>query len=95
MEIINSGMQMKFMIEGDQLPDIFSSVGEEISIFHKGWKFLGNLLRVSSKIRKDENKDPYTWKELTILIDQISLADDHYAFPNKKEFFVDNFDIVV
>lgn len=95
MEAINSGMVMKFMVEADQLKNIFSTVGEEISVLNKGWIFLGTLLKVTSKQRKDENKEPYIWKELTILIENISIGDEHYSFPDKKEFFIDSFEIVV
>lgn len=95
MESINMGMQLKFMIEADQLENIFSVVGEEITILNKGWLFLGTLLRVASKKRKDENGDFFIWKELTILIENISLENEIFSFPDKKDFFIDKFEIVV
>lgn len=95
METINMGMKMSVMVEADQLENIFSTVGEEISIVNKGWTFLGTLLKVTSKQRKDENKDIYIWKELTILIENITFGSEIFNFPDKKEFFIDKFEIVV
>lgn len=107
MECINSGMLLKVMVEADQLTDIFSSVGEEISFFHGNWSFKGILKKVGSKKRKDDAGEIFFWKELTILIEDIyinkehySLQDqneneNHYSFPDQKNFFFNKIEFKV
>lgn len=95
MEAINSGMVLKFMIENDQLENIFSVVDEEITVSNNRWIFTGTLLRIGSKKRKDSDGNQEIFKELTILIESITIQEEHYSFPDKKDFFRNTVDIVV
>ena len=97
METINSGMVLKIMVEADQVERIFSSVDEEVSFTNQGWTFTGTLLSVSSKKRKSEDGEVAIWKQLSILIENISVQDEKYSFVDKKEFFINvvNFDGIV
>ena len=88
METINNGMTLKIMVEADQIDNIFSAVDDEITFVHRGWKFIGILLRVASKRRKNDDGEYCIWKELSILVENVTIDDKTYLFVDKKEFFL-------
>lgn len=93
METINSGMILKVMVEFDQMDDVFSRVDDEVAFTNLGWFFTGTLLRVASKKRKDEEGNVAIWKELSILIENITIKDESYSFVDQKEFFINRVEL--
>lgn len=95
MDVYNYGMKTKLVIPADELENVFDQVSEIIAVKINDWTFTGELLKVNSKKIKNENEEIEIFKELTISVDSISFEQKTISFPDKKEIFIENVEIVI
>jgi hypothetical protein len=93
MEVLNNGFTAKFWIAIEEEPDVDRFIDEQIMIDLDRFMLVGTLVKVSTAKKKNEEKEYEYFKQLTVQVNNICLADDNnfnIQIPgNKDEFLYD------
>ena len=91
MECLSNGMVVKFWIPVEEHPDIDRFVDEQIMIDMDHFMLVGNLVKVGTCKKKNEEKEYEYFKQLTISVMNICSAENNninIAIPTGKEEFL-------
>jgi len=94
-DVLNNGMVFKFLVTAEECPGISQHVDNYIKVIISNTiELIGCLTRVSSWAKKEKGVVVAVYKEITLLVDNISCKEGEVKFPDKKDPFVEDLDII-